>query len=154
MTASGCACGCLLPVDTGSFWAREECLWRWSRKVNGEPLPARVPAPSLSPQVFSVTDLHAAIRRIGPVEPSEPVKLTQEQLDALRAASPAPSWRFGGQPAALGGVPIELVETVEESTPFQRRVAGANAASSQVASESVDLGGALESAFGLEEGKP
>ena len=54
-----------------------------------------------------------------PVKPVEPVKLTQEQLDEVRAAAaPAPP----GMPPPLFSTPIIIVERVEDSTPYQRRL--------------------------------
>ena len=54
-----------------------------------------------------------------PVKPVEPIKLTQDQLDAVRAAAePAPA----GTAVPLLGTPIVIVERVEDSTPYQRRL--------------------------------
>jgi len=48
-----------------------------------------------------------------------PIKLTQEQLDEVRATvEPAPP----GMPPPLLGTPIIIVERVEDSTPYQRRL--------------------------------
>lgn len=43
MTAEACACGCVVPVTTGSFWAEEDCLPRWLRRVHD---PVLLPGPA------------------------------------------------------------------------------------------------------------
>lgn len=72
-----------------------------------------------------VEDIRRACELVGDVQPPEPVKLTREQRDTLRAASyPTPNAIGYWQDGALGeltGVPIELVDTVEESTPYLLR---------------------------------
>lgn len=56
----------------------------------------------------------------------EPIKLTRRQMDTLASTrwpdSPpdaSPLWGVGMTVADLSAVPIELVDTVEESTPYQ-----------------------------------
>lgn len=53
-----------------------------------------------------------------PPRRNEPIKLTQQQIDTIRAQQPErPVWE-SGVVADLLGVPIEKVDTVEESTPY------------------------------------
>lgn len=48
MTA--CACGCAVPVTTGSWWATDTCMANWIRKIN-----SAVPLPELGkPATHSV----------------------------------------------------------------------------------------------------
>jgi hypothetical protein len=49
---------------------------------------------------------------------TEPIKLTEQQLDTIRAQQPERSPLELGVVAPLFGVPIEKVDTVEESTPY------------------------------------
>jgi hypothetical protein len=70
------------------------------------------------------TDLMRAVWH-GQAERPEVIKLTAEQREELRAAGPPPAPEPYGQPggsgwAALTGVPVVLVDTVEESTPYER----------------------------------
>jgi len=66
------------------------------------------------------TDIFAQFyAALTPIQPVEPIKLTQEQLDAVRAAS-APA--TPGTPPPLFSTPIIIVERVEDSTPYQRRM--------------------------------
>lgn len=70
--------------------------------------------------------IRGAYERLGPIPPPpEPVRLTRSQFDALRGDAPAPdsSYRYGGPIGDLTGVPIELVDTVEESTLYLSAVA-------------------------------
>lgn len=70
-------------------------------------------------------DILDAYRMIEAAPParSEPIKLTEQQIAAVRMESAAqPTWG-AGVAAALFGVPIEKVDTVEESTPYQERMA-------------------------------
>lgn len=56
-----------------------------------------------------------------PVKPVEPIKLTREQLDKVRATvEPAPPGT--APPPPILGTPIIIVERVEDSTPYQRRL--------------------------------
>lgn len=53
-----------------------------------------------------------------PPRRTEPIKLTEQQIAAIRAQQPdRPAWE-SGVVADLFGVPIEKVATVEESTPY------------------------------------
>jgi hypothetical protein len=60
-----------------------------------------------------------ALEKIAPLGPQrlDVVKLTQEQIDAVTASQPhvAPS----AEPWHYFGTPVEIVETVEESTPYR-----------------------------------
>jgi hypothetical protein len=70
-----------------------------------------------------------------PTDPPEPVKLTQGQLDVIRqSATPEHPWTRWGALGDLSGVPIELVERVEDSTLYQQ-ARGEGAAKPLVASE-------------------
>lgn len=64
-----------------------------------------------------MADLAAMYQQALP--PVEPVKFTRDQLDWLKAhlAPPAPRPYGLPDPAALFGLPIHIVDTVEESTP-------------------------------------
>jgi len=65
----------------------------------------------------SFAEVVEAIENLGPMPaPIEQVKLTREQIAFLPKAPPRKPWE---PDPAFGGVPVELVETVEESTPFQ-----------------------------------
>lgn len=67
------------------------------------------------------TDIFAQFyATLTPVKPVEPIKLTREQLDEVRATvKPAPA---GMVPPPILGTPIVIVERVEDSTPYQRRM--------------------------------
>jgi len=82
---------------------------------------------------FTVTDGHPLADAAGftdviaefyatltPLKPVEPIKLTQEQLDEVRAT--VEPVLPGTVPAPLFGTPIIIVERVEDSTPYQRRL--------------------------------
>lgn len=66
--------------------------------------------------------IRSAYERLGPIPPPpEPVRLTHGQFDALRGNAPSPDGRYwyGGPVGDLTGVPIELVDTAEESTLYR-----------------------------------
>ena len=68
----------------------------------------------------TLDEIYAELVRIADLPPprTKPIKLTRQQLDSIpRAAAPAQPW-LAGQLAPLAGVPVELVDTVYESTPF------------------------------------
>jgi hypothetical protein len=88
-----------------------------------------VPAPQSSP---TLDDLAELARRIPPVEVPTPIKLTHGQLNAVRLASP--TYPEYARPSTFAGVPVVLVDTVEESTPYQQ-ARDRGAAYPQVASE-------------------
>lgn len=66
-----------------------------------------------------VEDIQRAYELVRDVEPPEPVQLTRSQFDALQAANPplGGGYPVDGALCGLLGVPVELVDTVEESTP-------------------------------------
>lgn len=71
------------------------------------------------PAPFTVAEV-ARIASSLPRTTPEPAKLTREQFDALTRAFPdRPGWCPNGELGRWDGVPVEIVETVEESTPYQ-----------------------------------
>lgn len=67
-------------------------------------------------------DIVRLYERMTDAPPVEPVKLTAQQLATLREHTAEPSrWQVGPSLGPLGGVPIEIVETEEESTPYLER---------------------------------
>lgn len=67
---------------------------------------------------IALADIVAMYDRLAEVKPVEPIKLTRRQVEWLRAQGdvlPPTPWPFG--PSYLSGVPIHLVDEVEESTP-------------------------------------
>lgn len=67
-----------------------------------------------------MADIREMYARLGDVKAPEPIKLTAEQWDWIKAQvelKPASGWDFGGLGSPLFGVPIRIVATVEESTP-------------------------------------
>lgn len=71
------------------------------------------PAPTFT--VAEVARIASSLPRTTP----EPAKLTREQFDALTDAFPnRPGWSPNGELGRWDGVPVEFVETVEESTPY------------------------------------
>lgn len=83
--------------------------------------PIQITAPDGHPltNTADFTDIIAEFyANLSLVKPIEPIKLTQEQLDAVRAASePA----LPGAAPPLLSTPIIIVERIEDSTPYQRR---------------------------------
>lgn len=74
------------------------------------------PPPASTFTVAEVARIAASLPRD---RPGEPVKLTEEQFDALTRAFPdRPGWSPNGELGRWDGVPVEFVETVEESTPY------------------------------------
>lgn len=67
-----------------------------------------------------VDDIQRVYELVRDVEPPEPVKLTRAQFDALQAANPplGGGYPVDGALCGLLGVPVELVDTAEESTPY------------------------------------
>lgn len=81
------------------------------------------PAPQLvhGPPGSLVEDIYRAYEMVRDVPTPEPVKLTRAQIDALRREqTPSRPW---GALEPLVGVPIELVDSVEESTPYLHELA-------------------------------
>lgn len=67
---------------------------------------------------LTLDDIMDVYRQFGAMSPPpEPIRLTREQIDALPLAEPSPL--HTGVVGDLFGTPVELVDTVEESTPFQ-----------------------------------
>ena len=67
-----------------------------------------------------IADILAAMELVRATLPVEPVKLTRDQLDSIRrhqVQEPA-HWQPGGPLGPPFGVPFELVDTEEESTPY------------------------------------
>jgi hypothetical protein len=81
------------------------------------------PSPVTTTEPISYETIVEALEKIAPLGPLplDTVKLTQEQVDAITASQPhvAPS----AEPWHYFGTPVEIVETVEESTPYQLRPA-------------------------------
>lgn len=72
------------------------------------------PPPASTVTVAEVARIAASLPRTG-----ETAKLTEEQFWALTHSFPdRPGWQPNGQPGAFDGVQVEIVETVEESTPY------------------------------------
>jgi hypothetical protein len=63
-------------------------------------------------------DLEDTLAGFQPMPPPVPIRLTREQFDQVRATTPIAEPT--APPAPLFGAPIVLVDTVEESTPYQR----------------------------------
>lgn len=91
-----------------AFYCAENC-----------PTPGVYNQPALS--YDTLVDLLAAY---GPLPPPEPIRLTQEQWDEVKAyIGPSPAALPLGAPAGpppLFGVPIHIVDCVQDSTPYQR----------------------------------
>lgn len=110
------------------FFCGESCQAAWSRQHAGPTVNAYVPpgrpitsAPPISaPEASSVMeDILRAYDLVRDVQPPGPVKLTREQWHSLRSSQPARTeWELGAIGGLLSGVPVELVATVEESTPY------------------------------------
>jgi hypothetical protein len=83
----------------------------------GVPLEAAVAPP------FSVEDMFARIEAVHDKLPPRPaeIKLTQEQLDRIPVAEPAPSW-MGAQIGNMLGIPIRIVEDYWQSAVGQRQL--------------------------------
>lgn len=76
------------------------------------------PPPVTVTKPASYDDIVDNIRRLSDAMPPplEPIKLTREQIDAIPKAPPRKPWELD---PTFFGTPIELVDTVEESTPYQ-----------------------------------
>ena len=71
----------------------------------------------ITPEPITYESVRRAMEALGPIPPPpEPIKLTQDQIDALPKAQPQP---FGLPGGGLFGTPVIKVDTVEESTPHQ-----------------------------------
>jgi hypothetical protein len=160
--------GCRNP-QTVPYWCSESCSDRWNARW-GKRLPSDQFDTGLAFQVVAeqqrietaiaeqmpqpgdpVTwdELRERVLSLAPVQPSEPINLTREQFAAIPRAAPT---GYLGQAmpgaAALLGVPVQLVDTPEEST--------LGAAYPQVASEEPQVAaerGWLSRAFGRMFGK-
>jgi hypothetical protein len=67
-----------------------------------------------------ILDAYRLIESAPPMR-TEPIKLTEQQIAAIRAQQPDPAetpWQPSGVVADLFAVPIVRVDTFEESTPF------------------------------------
>lgn len=119
--------GCQRPQKV-PYWCSEECQSRWDARW-GKRLPDQMPGFLTGAVADHMPDVYDAIRAaLGSVAPLAPelerVKLTRDQIDVLRPHAPTPTGLtygsvYGGGIGALTGIPIDLVETVEESTPYQ-----------------------------------
>ncbi len=162
MTALCHGPGCRNP-QTVPYWCSEVCKARWEARW-GKRLPDEGPSGMLGAAFRAAADqaivelalttqmpqpgepttwdeVREQILRLAPAQPVEvaPVKLTREQFESIRAASPVyPEY---ARPSTFAGVPVVLVEALEESTPFQLACrdaglpASTDAASVQVAPE-------------------
>lgn len=68
-----------------------------------------------------LASFRAMYDRLAEFTPPEPIKLTQPQWDWLKTqveTKPAPGWDFGGMVSPLFGVPVHIVATFEDSTPY------------------------------------
>lgn len=75
-------------------------------------------APPCTP-ALTLDDLVTALQRIETVAPPKPIKLTVEQLAIVRRnAAPRAPWE---PDPTIWGVPVEIVDRVEDSTPYQWR---------------------------------
>jgi hypothetical protein len=66
-----------------------------------------------------LTRLTAAYADLPPIEP---IKLTQEQWDKVKAAVPVETAPPAWSPRPIFGVPVIIVDRIEESTPWKRWV--------------------------------
>ena len=89
--------------------------------LNEKPIEPRAHAALGSEDVLSrISDALRLIEAAPPMR-TEPVKLTEQQIAAIRAQQPEPTktpWQPSGVVADLFAVPIMKVDTFEESTPF------------------------------------
>lgn len=80
------------------------------------------PPPVTTTEPITYETIVEALEKIAPLGPQrlDVVKLTQEQIDAVTASQPhvAPS----AEPWHYFGTPVEIVETIEESTPYRERL--------------------------------
>jgi hypothetical protein len=124
--------------QTVPFWCSERCqeAWdaRWGKRLPDDwrtlpdaftTAPAfttaggyTVPAPR---PVFTMDELAHYYRLLEPPEPPESVKLTREQFEELRAASP--TYPDYAQRSTFGDVPVVLVDSLEDSTPYLHELA-------------------------------
>lgn len=73
-------------------------------------------APPCTP-ALPLDDLVTALQRIETVAPPKPIKLTVEQLAVVRRnVAPRAPWE---PDPTIWGVPVEIVDRVEDSTPYQ-----------------------------------
>lgn len=108
----------VLPGDDEAFQRASDALQRQVLAGMGIPPAQEVSTPSGENTIWN--DILNAYRLIESAPPlrTEPIKLTEQQIEAIRAGQPeCPAWE-SGVVADLFGVPIEKVGTVEESTPY------------------------------------
>ncbi|MFC0438777.1 hypothetical protein [Kutzneria buriramensis] len=88
--------------------------------VRADPEPL-LPTPAAAGDLYEQLVHLAEILHVFDAPYFDQIKLTQQQLDAVRARFPPESPNPELNPAAwLTGIPIVLVDTVEESTPYER----------------------------------
>lgn len=101
--------------------AVDEAIDRALADIRTEPAPQLVHGPPGS----LAEDVRRAYEMVRDVPPPEPVKLTRAQFEALQAANPplGGGYPVGGALGDLSAVPIVLVDSVEESTPYLHELA-------------------------------
>ncbi|MGW4525157.1 hypothetical protein [Amycolatopsis sp. NPDC004378] len=89
-------------------------------KALGVPRPAPgsvPPVTTTAAETISYETIVEALEKVAPLRPPpEPIKLTREQWAAVPKASPGEPWELY---PGLVGTRVELVETVQESTPYR-----------------------------------
>jgi hypothetical protein len=77
------------------------------------------PAPVKTTEPITYESIVEALEKIAPLGPQrlDVVKLTQAQIDAVTASQPHAV--LSAEPWHYFGTPVEIVDTVEESTPYQ-----------------------------------
>ena len=108
----------VLPGDDEVFQQASDALQRQVLAGMGIPPAQEASTPSGENTIWN--DILNAYRLIelAPRRRTEPIKLTEQQLEAIRAEQPERQAWESGVVADLFGVPIEKVDTVEESTPY------------------------------------
>lgn len=120
------------------YWCSERCNAAWDRQTAGVSAPELPYGPTIAgiereivraygvppglvehspPTIGAMIDLLDSLPDHGR---PESVKLTRQQFDALRRDQPERTepWQSPSPASHLMGIPIELVDTVEESTPY------------------------------------
>lgn len=94
---------------------------RFVEAMNQQPAPPPLLTRPASSMVEEIQAAYAMFQDLPRLE--SPFKLTREQRDALLTDTPSGrvAWRADGSVLDLMGVPIELVERVEDSTPYRLR---------------------------------
>ncbi|MFD5245036.1 hypothetical protein ACFWIW_10855 [Amycolatopsis sp. NPDC058340] len=89
------------------------------RQFDGVGLDASTAPPPLRAPEVTLDDLVETLQRIETVAPPNPIKLTVEQLAIVRRnAAPRAPWE---PDPTIWGVPVEIVDLVEDSTPYRWR---------------------------------